>query len=82
MGVQAISEPNERGFRVVMATMNGQLRPVSVRDRSVSSAVATAEKADTSQAGHVAAPFQGAVTIVVEQGARVAAGDKVATIEP
>jgi pyruvate carboxylase len=81
LGLQAVSDPDERGFRTVMATINGQLRPISVRDRGVSSDVAVAEKADTSQPGQVAAPFQGVVTIVVEEGTTVAAGDTVATIE-
>ncbi|MCW2842846.1 MAG: pyruvate carboxylase [Nocardioides sp.] len=81
LGLQAISEADERGYRTVMATINGQLRPISIRDRSVSSAVAAAEKADTSRPGQVAAPFQGVVTIVVEEGAQVSAGDTVATIE-
>ncbi len=81
LGLQAISEPDERGYRSVMATINGQLRPISVRDRAVASEVAAAEKADTSQPGHVAAPFQGAVTTVVAVGDRVSAGDVVATIE-
>ncbi|KQW45186.1 pyruvate carboxylase [Nocardioides sp. Root1257] len=81
LGLQAISEPDERGFRTVLATINGQLRPVNVRDRNVASDVAVAEKADTSQPGHVAAPFQGVVTVVVEKGASVQAGDTVATIE-
>jgi pyruvate carboxylase len=81
LGVQAISEPDERGFRTVMATINGQLRPMSVRDRNVASEVAAAEKADTGKPGEVAAPFQGVVTIVVAEGDRVAAGDTVATIE-
>ncbi len=80
-GVQAISEPDERGFRTLMATINGQLRPVSVRDTSVASEVTTAEKADSSVPGQVAAPFQGAVTPVVAEGDTVAAGDTVATIE-
>ncbi|MEP9361791.1 pyruvate carboxylase [Nocardioides sp. CN2-186] len=81
LGLQAISEPDERGFRTVMTTINGQLRPVNVRDRSVASEVATAEKADTAKPGQVAAPFQGVVTIVVSEGDTVAAGDTVATIE-
>jgi pyruvate carboxylase len=81
LGLQAISEPDERGFRTVMATINGQMRPISVRDRSVSADVAAAEKADPARPGHVAAPFQGVVTIVVEEGAEVSAGDTVATIE-
>ncbi len=81
LGLQAISEPDERGYRTVMALINGQLRPVSVRDRSVSSEVAAAEKADSSVPGHVAAPFQGVVTVVVEKGEEVEAGQTVATIE-
>ncbi|MFC4784196.1 pyruvate carboxylase [Nocardioides sp. MAHUQ-72] len=81
LGVQAISEPDERGFRTVMATINGQLRPVSVRDRNVASEVAAAEKADPGRPGEVAAPFQGVVTIVVAEGDTVAVGDTVATIE-
>jgi pyruvate carboxylase len=54
---------------------------VNVRDKNVASEVAAAEKADTAQPGQVAAPFQGVVTIVVEKGQQVAAGDTVATIE-
>ena len=81
LGLQAISEPDERGFRTVMATINGQLRPISVRDRGIAAEVAAAEKADTSKTGHVAAPFQGVVTIVVAEGDQVSAGDTVATIE-
>ncbi|GAB6983676.1 pyruvate carboxylase [Nocardioides pyridinolyticus] len=81
LGLQAISDADERGIRTVLATINGQLRPVNVRDRSIASEVAAAEKADTSKPGQVAAPFQGVVTIVVEEGQQVAAGDTVATIE-
>ena len=75
MGLQAIGEPDERGYRTVMATLNGQLRPISVRDESVAAEVAAAEKADPDQPGHVAAPFQGVVTIAVEKGDQVSAGD-------
>lgn len=81
LGLQAISDADERGIRTVLTTINGQLRPVNVRDKSIASEVAAAEKADTSKPGQVAAPFQGVVTIVVEEGQQVAAGDTVATIE-
>ena len=81
LGLQAISDADERGIRTVLATINGQLRPVNVRDTSIAAEVAAAEKADSSQPGHVAAPFQGVVTIVVAEGDQVAAGDTVATIE-
>ncbi len=81
LGLQAISEPDERGYRTVMTTINGQMRPLSVRDRDVASEVAVAEKADTSKQGHVAAPYQGVVTVVVAEGDSVEAGQTVATIE-
>ncbi|MBM0126933.1 pyruvate carboxylase [Pimelobacter simplex] len=79
--LEAISEPDERGFRTVLARLNGQIRPISVRDRSVSAEVVAAEKADPAKPGHVAAPFQGVVTVTVAEGDEVAAGDTVATIE-
>lgn len=81
LGLDAISEPDERGYRSVLCTINGQMRPVSVRDKSVSSDVQAAEKADTSNPGHVAAPFQGVVTVIVDEGQHLEAGAVVATIE-
>ena len=79
--LEAVSEPDEKGMRTVMCTLNGQSRPVVVRDRSVVSNVKAAERADTSQPGQVAAPFAGAVTLTVKAGESVKAGDTVATIE-
>jgi pyruvate carboxylase len=81
LGLQAIGEPDERGYRTVMTTINGQLRPISVRDRKVAADVPAAEKADPANPGHVAAPFQGVVTVTVAPGDQVAAGDTMATIE-
>ena len=81
LGLQSISEPDERGFRTVMCTINGQLRPVNVRDKSVPSEVAAQEKADTSKPGQVAAPFDGVVTLQVGAGDKVEKGATVATIE-
>jgi pyruvate carboxylase len=79
--LEAVSEPDEKGMRTVMCTLNGQSRPVSVRDKSVVSNVKTAEKADPPIPGHVAAPFAGAVTVTVKAGDTVNAGDTIATIE-
>ena len=79
--LQAISEPDEKGMRTVMVTLNGQLRLLEIRDESVKSQAVETEKADTSQPGHVAAPFAGAVTVTVSEGDTVSAGDSVATIE-
>jgi pyruvate carboxylase len=79
--LEAISEADERGFRTVLTRMNGQMRPVSVRDNSVATTVKAAEKADRGNDRHVAAPFAGVVTLQVAEGASVSAGQTVATIE-
>lgn len=68
-------------MRTVMCIINGQLRPVVVRDRSVASDVPAAEKADRTNADHVAAPFAGVVTVNVAEGDTVEAGQTIATIE-
>jgi pyruvate carboxylase len=81
VGLEAIGEPDDKGIRSVMATLNGQLRPVAARDRSIEVEVLAAEKADTSRPGQVAAPFSGVVTLKVAVGDRVEAGQAVASIE-
>ncbi|MBA0045178.1 pyruvate carboxylase [Mycobacterium sp. NPDC050853] len=81
IGIEAISDADERGMRTVMCILNGQLRPVQVRDRSIDSAVASAEKADRGNADHVPAPFAGVVTLNVVSGQEVAAGESIGTIE-
>ena len=81
VGLEAIGEVDDKGMRTVMATLNGQLRPVFVRDRSVAVSSKAAEKADTSKPGHVAAPFSGVVTLQVEEGATVEVGQTIASIE-
>ncbi|SMY01803.1 pyruvate carboxylase [Brevibacterium sp. 239c] len=81
IGVQAISGTDERGMRSVMFTLNGQLRPLQVRDHAVESDVKAAEKADPANSGHVASPFAGVVTLQVSEGDQVEAGATVATIE-
>ncbi|WP_435735889.1 pyruvate carboxylase [Cellulosimicrobium sp. PMB13] len=81
VGLEAIGSPDERGMRTVMFTLNGQLRPIQVRDRAVDADVRAAEKADPTQPGQVAAPFAGAVTPVVVAGDVVEAGQTVATVE-
>ena len=80
-GLEAIGEADDKGMRTVMTILNGQLRPVFVRDRSIVVESRAAEKADASQPGHIAAPFSGVVTLQVEPGAEIAAGQSVASIE-
>ncbi|MCY7412821.1 MAG: pyruvate carboxylase [Salinibacterium sp.] len=81
VGLEAIGEADDKGIRTVMATLNGQLRPVFVRDLSIAVDSKAAEKADATKPGHIAAPFSGVVTLQVEDGARVDAGQTVASIE-
>jgi pyruvate carboxylase len=81
IALEAISEPDERGLRTALMSLNGQLRPVQVRDRSVTTDVKVAEKAHRADPRHVAAPFAGVVTLAVAEGDRVAPGGTVGTIE-
>jgi pyruvate carboxylase len=80
-GLEAIGEPDDKGMRTVMTTLNGQLRPVFIRDTSIKVETKVVEKADTTKPGQVAAPFSGVVTLKVQEGDMVAAGDAVASIE-
>ncbi len=81
VGLEAIGEADDKGMRTVMATLNGQLRPVFVRDLSISVDTKSAEKADPARPGHVGAPFSGVVTLQVAEGDVVEAGQPVASIE-
>lgn len=81
IGLEAISEPDERGMRTVMCILNGQLRPIVVRDRSIASDVPVAEKVDRANPAHIGAPFAGVVTVNVTEGDAVEAGQSIATIE-
>jgi pyruvate carboxylase len=81
IGLEAISDADERGMRTVMCIINGQLRPVVVRDESVAVDIPTAEKADRTNPDHVAAPFAGVVTVNVSADDVVEAGATIATIE-
>jgi pyruvate carboxylase len=81
IGLEAISEADERGMRTVMCIINGQLRPVVVRDLSVSVDIPSAEKADRANPDHVAAPFAGVVTVGVAVGDEIAGGQTIGTIE-
>jgi pyruvate carboxylase len=81
IGVQSVGEADSKGMRTVMCTLNGQFRPIQVRDRSVEADVKSAEKADPGAKGQVAAPFAGVVTLAVAEGDTVEPGGVVATIE-
>jgi pyruvate carboxylase len=79
--LEAIGEPDERAMRTVLARVNGQVRPVHVRDNAAKSSVATIERANPQTPGHLAAPVTGVVTLQVSAGDDVEQGQPVAIIE-
>ncbi len=79
--LESIGDADDKGMRSVMTTLNGQLRPVEARDRSIDVDVHEAEKADRANSGHAAAPFSGVVTLKVSPGDVVEAGEAIASIE-
>lgn len=81
VSLETVSEPDDRGLRTVMASLNGQMRPLMVRDASVNVTVTQTEKADPQNPRHIAAPFSGVVTLGVGPGDIVLQGGIVATIE-
>lgn len=81
VALEAIGVPDEHGMRWVMFNYNGQMRPVQVRDNNAEIRVVARERADANVPGEVGAPFAGSVTAIVAEGATVAAGEAIATIE-
>jgi len=81
VGLEAVGEADDGGMRTVMATLNGQLRPISTRDSSITVTAVRAERADPGNPRHVSAPFSGVVTLQVEVGDSVEIGQAVASIE-
>lgn len=81
IGLEAISDPDAKGMRNVLCILNGQLRPVQIRDRSIETTTRSAEKADRSDPGHLPAPFTGVVTLSVKEGDAVEQGESVGSIE-
>jgi pyruvate carboxylase len=79
--LEAMTEADDRGIRTLLVNMNGQPRPIDAQDRSLKPEVPLREKADPNDAGHVAAPMSGVVTISVEEGDEIDEGQQVATIE-
>ena len=81
IGLEAIGDADDKGMRTVMTVINGQMRPVFARDRSITVDSKSAEKADPTVLGQVAAPFSGVVTLQVTEGDTVSVGQGVASIE-
>ena len=81
MMLDAVSEPDDRGYRTVLVNVNGQTRPIDVQDRSIATEIAVAEKADRGDPTHVPAPLTGVVTWAAEPGVEVELGGAIATVE-
>ena len=81
VSLEAVGAPDDHGIRTLMFNHNGQIRPVAVLDEAATVQVIRRERADPKVPGEIPAPFAGAVTPTVELGAKVSAGDTVATIE-
>ena len=80
--LEAISEPDERGYRTVWPTLNGQLRPVSVRDASSRHRrQGRREGRPRQRAATSPRRSPGVVTLQVAEGDAVGPGQTVATIE-
>jgi pyruvate carboxylase len=78
-----VGDPHPDGRRLVFFELNGQPREVLVLDRALAgSAPAGRPKAEPGNPLHVGAPMPGAVvSVVVEAGEEVAAGQKLVTLE-
>ncbi|MBK0400940.1 pyruvate carboxylase [Limibaculum sp. M0105] len=80
--LQAIAEPNEKGEVKLFFELNGQPRTIRIEDRRFGAETKRAEKADTANPNHVAAPMPGIVgSVAVVAGQHVHAGDLLLTLE-
>jgi len=65
-----MTEPNELGNRLVFFNLNGQTRPIEVKDKSLESKVAINPKAVS--ANEIGSPLQGSLSqILVKEGDKV-----------
>jgi pyruvate carboxylase len=79
--LDAVADADDRGVRTLWCRVNGQPRPIEIRDRSIDPGRPAREQADPDQPGDVAALMTGVVSVSIDEDAEVAAGEVVATIE-
>ena len=76
------SEPNDEGIVKVFFEINGQPRTIRIADKAISATKTKRPKADAANKSHVGAPMPGAVvSVAVQSGSDVKAGDLLLTIE-
>jgi pyruvate carboxylase len=77
-----VGDPHPDGRRQVFFELNGQPREVMVQDKSLAPQIPPRPKAEPGNPAHVAAPMPGLVaSVVVAPGEKVAAGQKLLTLE-
>jgi pyruvate carboxylase len=77
-----VGSPDKDGSRVLLFELNGMPRETTVFDRSVKAEFKSRPKADPDNPLQVGAPIPGLITSLhVSAGAKVAKGDKLATLE-
>jgi len=81
VALETVGEVNDEGLRTLHLRVNGQPRPVQVRDRSVQVERAASRRADPADPRQVAAPLPGLVLPKVVTGDRVAKGQALAVVE-
>ena len=80
--LQTTSETNAEGEVKLFFELNGQPRVIRVPDRNAAASAGRAEKADTTNDTHVAAPMPGSVvSVAVKEGQVVKAGDLLLSLE-
>ncbi|SNQ49612.1 Pyruvate carboxylase [Frankia canadensis] len=79
--LDALSDPDDAAMRTLYLRVNGQPRPVRVRDTSITATTTAARRADPSDPTQVGAGLPGIVTFVVAPGDTVTAGQKLAVVE-
>ena len=79
--LDTVGEVDDRGLRTLHLRVNGQPRPVQVRDESVVPTKSAARRAEAGNPSHLAAGLPGVVTFAVQAGDKVTKGTKLAVIE-
>ncbi|CAI7974845.1 MULTISPECIES: pyruvate carboxylase [unclassified Parafrankia] len=79
--LETVGEPDSAGMRTLYLRVNGQPRPVRVRDNSIKATATAARRADPSDPTHVGAGLPGIVTFAVAAGDEIEKGQKLAVVE-
>ncbi len=77
----ALSDADDEGQRTVFFELNGQPRTVKVLDKALAASGKVRRKADESEPGQIGAPMPGLIVNICDVGKKVAAGDRLFTIE-